>query len=71
MQGMWVRSLVLEDPTCRGTTKPLCRNYGSPRAQSLCSTTRETSAMRPKQHNLPATTRASPCAAMKTPCSQK
>ena len=27
MQGMWVQSLVQEDPTCRGTTKPVHHNY--------------------------------------------
>ena len=27
VQGTWVRSLVLEDPTCRGATKPVCHNY--------------------------------------------
>ena len=25
MQGTWVRAL--EDPTCRGATKPVCHNY--------------------------------------------
>ena len=27
MQGAWVRALVQEDPTCRGATKPVRRNY--------------------------------------------
>ena len=27
MQGTWVSSLVQEDPTCRGVTEPMCRNY--------------------------------------------
>ena len=27
MQGTWVRSLVWEDPTCRGATKPVHHNY--------------------------------------------
>ena len=27
MQETWVRSLVWEDPTCRGATKPLHHNY--------------------------------------------
>ena len=26
MQGTRVRALVWEDPTCRGTTKPVCHN---------------------------------------------
>ena len=27
MQGTQVRSLVWEDPTCCGVTKPMCHNY--------------------------------------------
>ena len=27
MQGTWVQSLVLEDPTCHGATKPVRHNY--------------------------------------------
>ena len=27
MQGTWVRSLVREDPTCHGATKPVRHNY--------------------------------------------
>ena len=27
MQGTQVRSLVWEDPTCSGATKPMCHNY--------------------------------------------
>ena len=27
MQGTWVRSLVQEDPTCHGATKPMRHNY--------------------------------------------
>ena len=27
MQGTWVQSLVWEDPTCHGATKPMCHNY--------------------------------------------
>ena len=27
MQGTRVRSLVQEDPTCCGATKPVCHNY--------------------------------------------
>ena len=27
MQGTWVRSLLREDPTCRGATKLVCHNY--------------------------------------------
>ena len=27
IQGTWVQSLVREDPTCRGATKPVSHNY--------------------------------------------
>ena len=27
MQGTQVQALVRENPTCRGATKPMCRNY--------------------------------------------
>ena len=27
MQGTWIRSLVRDDPTCHGATKPVCHNY--------------------------------------------
>ena len=27
MQGTWVRALIWEDPTCRGATGPVSRNY--------------------------------------------
>ena len=27
MQGTWVRYLLREDPTCRGTTKPVHHKY--------------------------------------------
>ena len=58
MQGTRVWSLVQEDPTCCGATKPVhhnywvcalehaSHNYWSLCAQSLCSTTREATAMR-------------------------
>ena len=29
MQGTQVRSLIWEDSTCRGATKPVCHNYGA------------------------------------------
>ena len=32
MQGTWIRSLIQEDPTCCGATKPWCHNYRSLRA---------------------------------------
>ena len=32
MQGTQVPSLVWEDPTCHGATKPVCHNYWSPHA---------------------------------------
>ena len=29
VQGTWVQSLVWEDPTCHGATKPVRHNYGA------------------------------------------
>ena len=58
MQETRVRALVREDPTCRGATKPVHHNYWaraleplshsywSPCSWSLCSTTREATAVR-------------------------
>ena len=58
MQGTRVWTLVREDPTCCGATKPVrhnywacvwepaSHNYWSPRAYSPCSATREATAMR-------------------------
>ena len=58
MQGTLVRSLVQEDPTCREATKSVCHNYWacaleptchsnwSPVPWSLCSVTKEATAMR-------------------------
>ena len=78
MQGTRVLAMVWEDPTCRGTAKPVrhnywacalepaSHNYWSPCAWSPCSATRETTTMRSPH----AATRDSPCAAMKTQCSQ-
>ena len=41
MQGTRIWSLVQEDPTCRGTRKPVRHSYWSLRAWSPCSATRE------------------------------
>ena len=50
MQGTQVRALVREDPTCRGAPKPVRHNYWSPCSWSLCSATREATAVRsPRQ----------------------
>ena len=46
VQRTWVWSLVQEDSTCLGATKPTWHNFWSPCAlQSLCSTTRDATAM--------------------------
>ena len=42
MQGMWIRSLVWEDCTCRGATKPIRHGYGACAPWSPGSTIRET-----------------------------
>ena len=54
MQGTQVWTLVREDPTCRGATKPVRHNYWSLRAWRPCSATGEATAMR------------SPCTATKS-----
>ena len=54
MQGIWVRSLVREDSTCHGATKPVRHDYWAHVLQpltpthprTLCSTTRGASALR-------------------------
>ena len=46
MQGTQVWSLVWEDSTCLGATKPMDHNYWSPRTYSLCSTTRGATSIR-------------------------
>ena len=87
MQRTQVRALVREDPTCRGTTKPVSHNYWAwalepathnywnPRTYSPCSATREATAMRSPR----TITKSSLCspqlekahATTKTQCSQK
>ena len=60
MQGTQVRSLVWEESTCCGTTKPKQHNYWNPCTQSLCSATRE------------ATTSRTPCTTTKSSlCSRR
>ena len=46
MQGMWVRALLWEDPTCRGATRPVSHNYWALRVWSLCSATTEAAIVR-------------------------
>lgn len=46
MQGTPVWSLVWEDPTRCGATKPMCPSFWSPDAQSLWSATGEANAVR-------------------------
>ena len=87
MQGTRLQSLIREDPTCPKATQPVCHNYWacalepgsrsswSPCAESLCSATREATAMR-GQHTTTIeysllTAAKSPRAVIKTQCSQK
>ena len=64
VQGTWVWSLVWEDPTCYGATKPMCHDYlARARAPQWEKPTRE-------QPPLPAARESLP-AAMKTQGSQK
>ena len=72
MQGTWVQPLVREAPTCYRETKPVHHNNLSPRAESLCCSTREaTSTKSPctTARAAPlaplATTRENPCTATK------
>ena len=57
MQGTQVQSLVREDPTCRGATKPANHNYWArePQLLSLRATTTEARATRarPPQQEKP------------------
>ena len=46
MQRTRVRALVREDPTCRGTTKPVSLRVWSLRIWSLCSATGEAATVR-------------------------
>ena len=75
MQGTPVQSLVQEDPTCCGTTKPKGHHYWAhaPQQEKPLQWEARTSSLEnsPCHHPLPATTRESPQAATKTQCSQK
>ena len=47
VHGTWVQSLVQEDPSCQGATKPVHHATATePVLKSLCSETREATAMR-------------------------
>ena len=83
MPGTRVRALVREDPTYRGTTKPVRHNYWA-HVPQLLKTAHLEPVLRnkrshfnekPAHHNEEqpplAATRESPCAATKTQCSQK
>ena len=45
MQGIWVQSVIREDPACRRATQPMHYNYRA-KLQSPCSETREVTALR-------------------------
>ena len=67
MQGIWVQSLVQEDPTCLKATKPVLRNYWAHPPQLL-------KLVHPRAHapqQGKPLQRESHCSAMKTQCSQK
>ena len=81
--GDMVRSLVWEDPTCRGATKPMSHNYWAHVPQLLKSARLEPVLCNKRSHHNEknthhneeqpplAATRESPCAETKTQCSQK
>ena len=52
MQGTQVRSLVWEDPTCRGATKPASHNYWACVPQLLSPHATTTEAHTPRAHAL-------------------
>ena len=69
VEGTWVQSLVREDSTCCGATKPICHSYWAwalepmsssywtPMPYNLCSTTKETMAAT----SLRTTAKSRPC----------
>ena len=74
--GTWVPPLVWEDPTCHGATRPVCHKYWSPWTLSLCSATRQATAMRSphaatREQPLLTITRASPHTAREDPVQPK
>ena len=83
MQGTWVRSLVWEDSTCSGATKPVCHNdwamcckYWSPRALEpvLCnkrSQQNENPVHCNEEQPPPATTRENLCESNEDPAQTK
>ena len=77
MQGTWVWSLVLEDPTCHRTTKPVHHNYWALRPRASAPQQKKPpqwEAWAPQLESSPsplAITRESPHGAMKTQHSQK
>ena len=71
VQGTRVQSLVWEDPTCHGATKPVRHNYWSPRAQVLVGRNywaRTPRALAPQQVKPPQREACAP-ATKSSPCS--
>ena len=73
MQGIRVRGLVLEDPTCHGATNPvrpqllnLCSRAREPQLLSPCATTTEARAPRARAPQREATAMRSPRTAEKS-----
>ena len=63
--GVW--SLVQEESACRGATKPMCHNYWAHAPWSLCSPTREATAI-----SLCTTMKNSPCSPqLEKACTQR
>ena len=75
VQGIWVQSLVWEDPTCLRATKPMYHNYQASALEPVLCNKRSHRSKKPSHHNkecLPLTAAGQgPCRAMKTQCSQK
>ena len=80
MQMFWVQSLVWEDPTCHGATKPVHYSYGTHMPQQMSPHSRACAPQQEKPVRSPrTTTKSSPCSsklekaltAVKIQCSQK
>lgn len=70
MQGMWIRSLVWEDCTCRGATKPIRHGYRACAPWSPGSTIREAAAVR-NQRAAPARRNERACTQQQRPRAAK
>ena len=75
MQGIWVQSLIQEDPTCWGATKPVYLNYRTCALESMLHKKRSHRKEKPTLHNEEqpplATARESPVHSNEDPANPK